>query len=162
MLSSSVLAAGVVIGVVPQGFVTGYSGNVTIEASKAAIVHFEDTTPADIVGGAGAPAHPVKSAFQIDMIAPARSRMVRMGRPSWRSRLDLRSRMVMGMSKYSDEDRARILEAAREAIEAAQAALDAPRPEIGRRSRTGFAKWRRQAREQDERFARERAESQPL
>jgi hypothetical protein len=67
VLSSSVLAAGVVIGIVPQGLVTGYAGNVTVEASKAATVHFEDTTPADIVTAAGAVAVPVKSALQTDM-----------------------------------------------------------------------------------------------
>jgi hypothetical protein len=67
VLSSSALAAGVVIGIVPQGLVTGYSGNVTVEASKSAVVHFEDATPADIVTGAGAAAVPVKSALQVDM-----------------------------------------------------------------------------------------------
>lgn len=67
VLSSAVLAAGTVIAIVPQGLATGYSGNVTVEASKAAVVHFEDATPTDIVTSAGA-AVPVKSAFQLDMI----------------------------------------------------------------------------------------------
>jgi hypothetical protein len=67
VLSSSVLAAGVVIGIVPAGLVTGYAGNVMVEASKSATVHFEDTTPADIVTAAGAVAAPVKTAFQTDM-----------------------------------------------------------------------------------------------
>ena len=52
----------------PAGLVTGYSGNVSIERSNAAAMHFEDTTPADIVTGAGAVAVPVKSAFQVDML----------------------------------------------------------------------------------------------
>jgi hypothetical protein len=60
-------AAGVVIGIVPAGLVTGYSGNVMIDSSNAAAVHFEDAAPADIVSGAGVPAVPVKSAFQTDM-----------------------------------------------------------------------------------------------
>jgi hypothetical protein len=68
VLSSSALAAGTVIGIVPAGLVTGYSGNVSIERSNAAAMHFEDTTPADIVTGAGAVAVPVKSAFQVDML----------------------------------------------------------------------------------------------
>jgi hypothetical protein len=68
VLSSSVLAAGTVIGVVPQGLVAGYSGNVTIDASNMASVHMEDTAPADIVSAAGAVAQPVKSAFQVDMV----------------------------------------------------------------------------------------------
>lgn len=69
ILSSSTLAAGVVIGIVPAGLVTAYSGNVSIEASKAAVVHFEDTTPLDIIGGTTGPvpASPSKSAFQTDM-----------------------------------------------------------------------------------------------
>jgi hypothetical protein len=67
VLSSSVLAAGVVIAIVPQGLVTGYSGAVTVEASRAATLHFEDATPADIVTAAGAVAVPVKSALQTDM-----------------------------------------------------------------------------------------------
>jgi hypothetical protein len=66
------------------------------------------------------------------------------------------------VSKYTDEDRARIFEAAREAIEAAEAALDAPRPEIEPPVEDRVAKWKREADEQAERFARERAESQPL
>jgi hypothetical protein len=36
----------------------------------------------------------------------------------------------MSNNKYSDEDRARIFEAAREALEAAEVALSAPRPEV--------------------------------
>ena len=46
---------------------TGYAGNVTIDSSKAAAVHFEDTAPLDIVGSGGTPAFPVKSAMQVDM-----------------------------------------------------------------------------------------------
>jgi hypothetical protein len=69
VLSSSVLAAGTVIGIVPAGLVTGYNGNVTIDASQSALVHFEDTSPADIIGGSSGPvpAFPSKSAFQTDM-----------------------------------------------------------------------------------------------
>ena len=67
VLSSSVLATGVVIGIVPQGLVTGYSGAVAIDTSNAAAVHFEDTTPGHIVGSGGTPASPVKSAMQTDM-----------------------------------------------------------------------------------------------
>jgi hypothetical protein len=68
VLSSAVLAAGVVIGVVPQGLATGYSGNASIERSDVGAVHFEDTAPLDIVGSGGTPAFPVKSAFQLDML----------------------------------------------------------------------------------------------
>jgi hypothetical protein len=66
------------------------------------------------------------------------------------------------MSKYSDEDRARIFEAAREALESAEAALAEPRPEIEPPVEDRAAKWRREAREQEERFARERAAGWPL
>ena len=67
VLSSSVLAAGVVIGIVQARLVTGYAGNVMVETSNAATVHFEDTTPSDIVTSAGVAAMPTKSAFQTDM-----------------------------------------------------------------------------------------------
>ena len=43
VLSSSSLAVGTLIGVIPRGLATGYSGAVTVEASTEAVVHFEDT-----------------------------------------------------------------------------------------------------------------------
>jgi hypothetical protein len=67
VLSSSSLAAGTVIAIVPQGLATGYDGSVTVEASTEATVHFEATTPLPIVDDAGAVAAPVYNAFQTDM-----------------------------------------------------------------------------------------------
>ena len=104
VLSSSVLAAGTVIGIVPQGLVTGYAGNVTVEASKSAIVHFEDTAPLDIIGGGGTPAFPVKSAMQTDMTILRFAAGVH-GLFIPRSRQHFRSRMVM---RYSEERKAAI------------------------------------------------------
>jgi hypothetical protein len=67
VFSSSSLAAGVVIAIVPRGLATGYDGGVTVEASREAVVNFESTTPLPIVDGAGVVAKPVYSAFQSDM-----------------------------------------------------------------------------------------------
>ena len=67
VLSSSSLAAGTVIAIVPQGLATGYDGSVTVEASTEATVHFEATTPLPIVDDAGVMAAPVLNAFQTDM-----------------------------------------------------------------------------------------------
>jgi hypothetical protein len=68
------------------------------------------------------------------------------------------------MSKYSDEERDHIREQARAAIADADAVLDKPRPELAEwppcESRS--QKYRREAREQEERFAAERAKSEPL
>jgi hypothetical protein len=70
---------------------------------------------------------------------------------------------VSNEQQYTDEDRARIFAAAREALEAAERTLDAPRPEVAELPvEDNLAKWKREAREQEERFARERAEPQPL
>jgi hypothetical protein len=66
VLSSASLPDGTVIGVVPRGLVTGYSGATSIEVAPAPAVHFEDTNPKDIFDPA--PAHPTKSAFQTDLI----------------------------------------------------------------------------------------------
>ena len=66
VMSSSSLAAGVVIALVPQGLATGFSGAVEVSASNEATVNFE-TVPAEIVDGAGMPASPVYNAYQQDM-----------------------------------------------------------------------------------------------
>jgi hypothetical protein len=67
VLSSSSLADGTVIAIVPQGLATGYDGGVTVEASTEAVVHFENTMPAPIVDDTGVVAAPTYSAFQTDM-----------------------------------------------------------------------------------------------
>jgi hypothetical protein len=66
------------------------------------------------------------------------------------------------VTRYTDEDRARIFEAAREALEAAEATLAAPRPEIEPPCETRAQKWKREADEQAARFAAERRQSDPL
>jgi hypothetical protein len=66
--------------------------------------------------------------------------------------------VVITMTTYSNEDRARILEAARVALEAAQASLDAPRAEIEPHIESRSERWRREAAEQEQRFAQERRE----
>jgi hypothetical protein len=69
---------------------------------------------------------------------------------------------VIAMSRYSIEERAAILAAGREAIERAEAALNAPRAHYEPPVEDRLQKWKREAREQEERFARERAEPWPL
>jgi hypothetical protein len=71
--------------------------------------------------------------------------------------------MVIAMSSYSPEEQRRILEAARLALEAAEQSLAEPRPEIEPPPvEDKLAKWKREANEQAERFARERAAGWPL
>jgi hypothetical protein len=65
VLSSSSLAAGVVIAIVPRGLATGYDGGVTVEASREAVVNM-NTVPAPIVSGSGVVAAPTVSAWQSD------------------------------------------------------------------------------------------------
>ena len=71
------MPAGQVIGLVPGGLAVGYAGNVEIEVTTGATVHFEDTTPLAI-GTPGTPptvAAPTHSAFQEDLlIVKARGR----------------------------------------------------------------------------------------
>jgi hypothetical protein len=68
------------------------------------------------------------------------------------------------VTRYSPEQRAEIYAAAEAAIEAAQAAIDAPRAELPSWPpvEDRVAKWKREAAEQEQRFARERAEPWPL
>jgi hypothetical protein len=65
VLSSSSLAAGTVIGIVPRGLATGYDGSVTVEASREAVVNI-NTAPLPLVDGAGVVAAPQVSAWQTD------------------------------------------------------------------------------------------------
>jgi hypothetical protein len=58
-----------VIAVAPQGLASGYQGPPTIETSKETTVHWEDTTPLELVGTSPATvAAPSKSAFQSGLI----------------------------------------------------------------------------------------------
>jgi hypothetical protein len=67
------------------------------------------------------------------------------------------------VTKYTDEERQRIYDEAREALEAADAVLDKPRPELPwPPAEDGLTRHRRLAAEQERRFAEERAASQPL
>lgn len=71
------------------------------------------------------------------------------------------------MSKYSPEERAEIMARAREALadaEGAEMTLAAPRPETAAwpPCETRSQRWRREAAEEEQRFAAERAASQPL
>jgi hypothetical protein len=66
VLSSAAIPDGEIIAIVPQGLATGYSGEVQIETSIGATLHFESATPLPI-GTVGSPptvAAPTHSAFQ--------------------------------------------------------------------------------------------------
>ena len=65
VLSSSSLAAGVVIAIVPRGLATGYDGSVQIESSRDALVHM-NTAPLPLVDAGGIVAAPQVSAWQSD------------------------------------------------------------------------------------------------
>jgi hypothetical protein len=68
VLSSSVIPAGEVIGLVPSGLWTGYGDDIRIEASKETTLHYEDTTPLQLATG-GVMASPTRNVFQQDLIA---------------------------------------------------------------------------------------------
>ncbi len=53
----------------PAAVASGYQDAPQIETSKTATVHFEDGSPADIVGPDGSLAFPTKAAFQTDLIS---------------------------------------------------------------------------------------------
>jgi hypothetical protein len=66
VLSSAAIPDGEIIAIVPQGLATGYSGEVKIETSIAATLHFESATPLPIgtVGTPNTVAAPTHNAFQ--------------------------------------------------------------------------------------------------
>src|SRR5262249_54943850 len=66
ILSSAAIPDGQIIAIVPQGLATGYTGEVQIETSIAATLHFESATPLPIasVGTPNTVAAPTHSAFQ--------------------------------------------------------------------------------------------------
>jgi hypothetical protein len=112
VLSSSSLAVGTVIAIIPRDLATGYGGAVTVEASTEAVVNFEANAPLPIVDNSGVVAKPVYSAFQQDMTVLKNSRQMRLGGASGRDRASHRSSMV------TDEDRdRRALDEARELLE---------------------------------------------
>jgi hypothetical protein len=66
VLSSAAIPDGQIIAIIPQGLATGYSGEVQVETSIGATLHFESATPLPI-GSIGTPntiAAPVHSSFQ--------------------------------------------------------------------------------------------------
>jgi hypothetical protein len=67
ILASVALAAGTVVAVESSSFVSGLDGIPEFSTSKGATLHFEDTSPTDIVVG-GTAAAPVKNLFQTDLI----------------------------------------------------------------------------------------------
>jgi hypothetical protein len=66
VLSSAAIPDGEIIAIIPQGLATGYAGEVQIETSIVAPLHFESATPLPIgtVGTPNVVAAPVRSAFQ--------------------------------------------------------------------------------------------------
>jgi hypothetical protein len=65
---SAALPNGTIIAIEPSSFASTI-GAPEFEVGPIATIHQEDTSPADIVGGTGTVAVPVKSMFQIDAIA---------------------------------------------------------------------------------------------
>jgi hypothetical protein len=68
ILASVALAPGTVVAVESSSFVSGLDGVPEFSSSVGATLHFEDTTPTDIVPPSGVPASPVKSLFQTDVV----------------------------------------------------------------------------------------------
>jgi HK97 family phage prohead protease/HK97 family phage major capsid protein len=71
LVESSTVTPGMAIMVDAADFTTAGQEGPRLEISDQATLHMEDTTPADIVGGAspGTPAYPVKSMWQTDSLA---------------------------------------------------------------------------------------------
>src|SRR5262245_8967203 len=69
VLPSNQLATGTVIAVEASSFVSGFGAVPEFATSNQVPLHFEDTTPGDIVSSGGAMAVPIKSTFQADLIA---------------------------------------------------------------------------------------------
>jgi hypothetical protein len=71
VLSSAAIPDGEIIAVVPQGLACGYVGEVQVETSIAATLHFEDSAPLPIasVGTPNVVAAPTHGAFQQFLIA---------------------------------------------------------------------------------------------
>jgi len=70
VLSSPALAAGTVVCVEAGSFASGFSAVPEIDTTNAGALHFEDTTPLQLVSGAGPTvATPVRSLFQTDASA---------------------------------------------------------------------------------------------
>jgi hypothetical protein len=71
LIESTTVPAGTVVMVDAADFTTAGAEGPRLEISDQATLHMEDTTPADIVGGAspGTPAYPVKSMWQTDSLA---------------------------------------------------------------------------------------------
>ena len=69
IFTSTAMAANSVGAVDLTSFVSGFTSEVEFSVSKAAALHMESSTPADIVSGGGALAVPVKSAFQTEILA---------------------------------------------------------------------------------------------
>lgn len=70
ILGSVAIPPGIVIVVAPSGLASAYSGALSVQTSKEAAIHYEDTTPLPI-STAGTPATVaavVRSAFQSDLI----------------------------------------------------------------------------------------------
>jgi hypothetical protein len=67
ILASTALAAGTVGVIESASFVSGFGSTPEFSVSKVAVLHMEDSTPADIVSG-GTAAVPARSLFQIDSL----------------------------------------------------------------------------------------------
>jgi hypothetical protein len=66
--ASAALADGTVICIEPESFACTF-GELQFSMSQDSLLHFEDTSPADITSGTGTLATPVKSLFQTDSLA---------------------------------------------------------------------------------------------
>ena len=64
ILSSPAIPDGQVIGLLPQGLVTGFAGKVQVDTTIQGSLHFDDSAPKELVDVGGGKAVPVKSLFQ--------------------------------------------------------------------------------------------------
>jgi hypothetical protein len=70
VLASPALAAGTVVAIEAESFVSGFSAVPEIDTTSAAVLHMEDSTPVQLVSGAGpSVASPLRSLFQTDSTA---------------------------------------------------------------------------------------------
>jgi hypothetical protein len=85
ILASSAITANTVVAVEAGAFATAFAPVPEISASTEAVIHQEDTSPAQIVTGGGVAAGPTRSLFQSDCIAL---------RAIWRGNYGMRGALV--------------------------------------------------------------------
>lgn len=152
VFSSSALPPGRVIAIATLGVATAI-GVPVIDASRDSALHMADPA-SELVDIGGVMAAPIQSMLQVDAARAAAAHARSLG-----AALADGAGVDGCVMVISDEERAAILTQAREAVEAAEATLARPRPELQQwpPGETRSQHWQREANEEAARAAAERA-----